>query len=36
MKSPKHPALIPLKPERDWIQYLSDMQLPRPAKSHPT
>src|SRR5271154_6170027 len=27
MSSPKHPALIPLAPERDWVQYLSDMQL---------
>ncbi len=27
MSSPKHPALIPLSPERDWVQYLSDMQL---------
>ena len=26
-KSGKHPSLIPLTPERDWVQYVSDMQL---------
>jgi putative ABC transport system permease protein len=26
-KSGKNPSLIPLTPERDWVQYVSDMQL---------